>query len=371
MGNNKNASPEKNKLDTEFVEGEEYIGAEDSEAGDLSESRSRFNFPELLRVSAAPHMITADTTGGVMLDVFVALIPAFAWGVYVFGMRALVLGIISVLSAVLFEFGFQKLLKKQTTVGDMSAAVTGLLLAMNLSSAVPYWMPVVGAFFAIVVVKGLFGGLGKNIVNPALAARVFLFAWPAEMNTFGMAGERAGVVSKSADIIASATPLTQIKTMGTLDAKPFDLIIGNIGGCIGEVSAVLLIIGGVYLLCRRVITWHIPAAYIGTVALLAVAFNRMGSPLESVLVEVFSGGVMLGAIFMATDYVTSPVTAKGKLIFGVGCGIITMLIRKFGGYSEGVSFSILIMNLLVWYIDKLTMPKPFGTKGGKVNVKKA
>lgn len=370
MGNNKNVSPEKN-LDTELLEGEEYIRQEEEDIGDDVKNGSRFRFPELLRVSAAPHTATIDTTRGVMLDVFLALIPAFAWGVYVFGTRALVLGIISVISAVIFEFLFQRFVKKESTIGDLSAAVTGLLLAMNLSSAVPYWMPVVGAFFAIVVVKGLFGGLGKNIVNPALAARVFLFAWPAEMNVFGAAGERVGVISKSADIIASATPLTQIKTMGTLNEEPFDLIIGNIGGCIGEVSALLLLIGGAYLLCRRVITWHIPVAYVGTVALLALAFNRMDAPLESVLVEVFSGGVMLGAIFMATDYVTSPVTAKGKLIFGIGCGIITMLIRNFGGYSEGVSFSILIMNLLVWYIDKLTMPKPFGTKGGKVNVKKA
>lgn len=371
MENNKIPFPEVNKLETEFVDRDEYLDEEEEYPENDMNNGSRFRFPELLRVSAAPHTATVDTTRSIMLDVFVALLPAFAWGVYVFGMRALVIGMISVLSAVAFEFIFQKLVKKETTVGDLSAAVTGLLLAMNLSSAVPYWMPVVGAFFAIVVVKGLFGGLGKNIVNPALAARVFLFAWPAEMNVFGAAGERLGIISKSVDAVASATPLTQLKTTGTLDAETFDLIIGNIGGCIGEVSSVLLIIGGVYLLCRRVITWHIPAAYIGTVALLGLAFNRMGAPLDSVLTEVFSGGVILGAIFMATDYVTSPVTAKGKLIFGVGCGIITMLIRNFGGYSEGVSFSILIMNLLVWYIDKLTMPKPFGTKGGKVNVKKA
>lgn len=358
------------KLDTELLEGEEYVGEGNEELVSDVENESRFHFPQLLRVSAAPHVKSPITTRNIMLDVFLALLPAFIWGVYVFGTRALTIGVISVASCILFEFLFQKLLRRENTIGDLSAAVTGLLLAMNLSSAVPYWMPVVGALFAIIVVKGLFGGLGKNIVNPALAARVFLFAWPAEMNSFGTAGERFGVISKSADIVASATPLTQIKTMGTLDASVFDLAIGNVGGCIGEVSALLLVIGGVYLLCRRVITWQTPVAYIATVALAGLLFPRMGAPLESMLIEIFSGGLMLGAIFMATDYVTSPVTATGKLIFGFGCGVITVLIRHFGGYSEGVSFSILIMNLLVWYIDKLTMPKPFGTKGGKVNVKK-
>ncbi len=371
MSSNKKVSPEIEKLGTEFLEGEEYIPEDDEGVEDDIKLGSRFRFPELLRVSPAPHIKNPISTSSIMLDVFLALIPAYIWGVFVFGTRALAIGLISVASAVLFEFLYQKLLGRENTIFDFSAAVTGLLLAMNLSSAVPYWMPVVGSFFAIIVVKGLFGGLGKNIVNPALAARVFLFAWPAEMNTFGLAGARAGFISDSADIVASATPLTQIKTLGTLDASVFDLFIGNVGGCIGEVSAILLIAGGIYLLCRRVITWQIPVAYIGTVALFALLFPRAGAPLESMLIEIFSGGLMLGAIFMATDYVTSPVTASGKFIFGVGCGLITVLIRRFGGYSEGVSFSILVMNLLVWYIDKLTMPKPYGTKGGKSNVKKS
>ncbi len=370
LNSNKKVSSEIEKLNTEFLEGEEYVGETEADMEDDLKTGSRFHFPALLRVSAAPHVKSPVTTSSIMLDVFLALLPAFIWGVFVFGLRALIIGLISVSSAVLFEFLYQKLMGRENTVGDLSAAVTGLLLAMNLSSAVPYWMPVVGAFFAIVVVKGIFGGLGKNIVNPALAARVFLFAWPAEMNTFGLPGVRAGIISKSADIVASATPLTQIKTEGVLDASVFDLVIGNVGGCIGEVSALLLIAGGVYLLCRRVITWQIPVAYIGTVALFALIFPRIGTPVESLAIEVFSGGLILGSIFMATDYVTSPVTATGKLIFGVGCGLITVLIRRFGGYSEGVSFSILVMNLLVWYIDKLTMPKPFGSKGGKVNGKK-
>lgn len=355
-------------IDSEFDIGEEYEAEENGEAADDMPNASRFDYPEVLTVSASPHMRSNENTRSIMLDVIIALIPAFIWGILVFGTRALMIGMISVLSCVIFEFLFQRIMGRKNTVGDFSAVVTGLLLAMNLSSAVPYWMPVVGAFFAIVVVKGLFGGIGKNIVNPALAARIFLFAWPAQMNVFVASGDRAGVVSKSADMIASATPLTQIKTGAVADYSIFDLVIGNVGGCIGEVSALFLIIGGVYLLVRRVITWHTPAAYIGTVALIAAIFPRVeGGVLNSVLTEVFSGGLIICALFMATDYATTPITGKGKIIFGVGCGIITMLIRHFGSYSEGASFSIVIMNLLVWYIDRLTMPKPFG---GKANVKK-
>lgn len=332
------------------------------------DAAKHFDFPERLNVTASPHMRSNISTTSVMLDVLIALAPSFIWGVYIFGLRSLIIGLISVASCVLFEYLFQRLMHRRNTVGDLSAAVTGLLLAMNLSSAVPYWIPVIGAFFAVVVVKGLFGGIGKNIVNPALAARIFLFAWPAQMNTFVSAGDRAGIVSKSADMIASATPLTQIKTGAVPDYSMFDLIIGNVGGCIGEVSALLLVIGGVYLLIRRVITWHAPVAYIATVAAVAALFPRVdGNIGTSVLTEIFSGGLIICAFFMATDYTTTPITGKGKLIFGVGCGIITMLIRYFGSFSEGASFSIMIMNLLVWYIDKLTMPKAFG---GKANVKK-
>lgn len=356
----------------ELTEAASETPAEPVEEKEAVSVQSRFEFPKIFKVSPAPHIKSSDSTANIMFDVFIALIPAFLWGAYVFGARVFVIGALSVGSAVLFEYLFQKVTKRKNTVGDFSAAVTGLLLAMNLSAAVPYWIPVIGSFFAVVVVKGLFGGLGKNIVNPALAARVFLFAWPAEMNLFTAAGDRAGIISSTADMVASATPLSQIKTTGTLDASLFDLIIGNVGGCIGEVSALFLIIGGVYLLIRRVITWQIPVAYIGTVALIALIFPRLDTmPLwENMLTEIFSGGVIICAFFMATDYVTSPITGKGKLIFGFGCGAITMLIRYFGGYSEGASFSVLVMNLLVWYIDKLTMPRPFGSKGGKVkNVK--
>ncbi len=327
----------------------------------------RYDYPDYLTVSPAPHIRSTDSTTSVMLDVVIALLPAFVWGVFVFGLRALTIGAISVASAVVFEYLFALIMGRKNTVGDLSAVVTGLLLAMNLSSAVPYWMPVVGAFFAVVVVKGLFGGIGKNIVNPALAARVFLFAWPSQMNVFPDAGNRAGIISDSADIVASATPLTQIKTGVEADFSLFDLFIGNVGGCIGEISALLLTVGGIYLLARRVITWHIPVSFIGTVAAIAVLFPRVeGGVAVSILTEILSGGVIICALFMATDYTTSPITSAGKLIFGAGCGIITMLIRHFGAYSEGASFAILIMNLLVWYIDRLTLPKRFG---GKANVK--
>ncbi len=311
-------------------------------------------------ISPAPHLRAHDTTRTVMLDVILALLPAFIWGVYVFGLRALMIGVVSVAACVLFEALIQLVLRRPVTIGDFSAAVTGLLLAMNLSVAVPIWIPIVGAFFAIVVVKQIFGGIGKNIVNPALAARVFLFAWPNEMGTFPAFGTKLTTLG-NVDVVASATPLVSLKA-GTLpDVTMSDLFFGNIGGCIGEVSSLLLIAGGVYLLIRRVITWHIPVAYLGTVAALTLLFPQASStPIDFMLCELLSGGLMLGAFFMATDYATSPVTAKGRVIFGIGCGLITVFIRYFGGYLEGVSFSILIMNLFVWYIDRYTMPVRFG-----------
>lgn len=324
--------------------------------------------PDKFIISPAPHIRTPDTTRSLMLDVVIALLPAFAWGVYYFGTRALMLGIVSVASCVIFEALIELLLRRPVTIGDFSAVVTGLLLSMCLSSTVPLWMPVVGAFFAIVVVKQLFGGIGKNVVNPALAARVFLFAWPTEMGTFAAPGVRLSGIG-GADAVASATPLVSLKSGAFPDATMFDLILGKTGGCIGEVSALLLAAGGVYLLIRRVITWQIPAAYLGTVALLTLLFPRVpAGNVSFMLSELFSGGLMLGAVFMATDYATSPVTPKGRLIYGAGCGLITVFIRYFGGYPEGVSFAILIMNLLVWYIDRFTMPVRFG--GNSVEKKK-
>ncbi len=349
---------------------EQTVSADGESGIEKTDGKKKIEFPEFLTVTSSPHIKSPDTTRSIMLDVIIGLIPALIWGVYIFGMRALTITLISVASCVLFEFLTQKLLHRPVTILDFSAAVTGILLAMNLSVAVPLWIPIAGAFFAIVVVKQIFGGIGKNVVNPALAARVFLFAWPGEMTRFVNPKTAIDPVSIGidADIVAQATPLASLKHGELPNVSIFDMLIGNNAGCIGEVSALLLAAGGVYLLVRKVITWHIPVAFIGTVAVLTFVFPQGGAnSLDFMLYEIFAGGLMIGAFFMATDYVTSPVTAKGKLIFGVGCGLITVFIRFFGGYYEGVSFSILIMNLLVWYIDKFTRPVKFG---GKSNVKK-
>jgi len=348
---------------TEFIQ-EESAPAETPavEESPAEPPKPAADFPERLTVSPSPHLRTSDTTRSLMLDVVMALLPAFIWGIYSFGTRALMIGIVSIASCVLFEALSQIVLRRPVTIGDFSAVVTGLLLAMNLSSAVPIWLPIVGAFFAIVVVKQLFGGIGKNVVNPALAARVFLFAWPSEMGTFTAAGVRLSGIG-AADVVASATPLASLKAGVFPDVALSEMIVGKTAGCIGETSAILLLAGGLYLLIRRVITWHIPVAFLGTVAVLTVLFPQVpASNISFMLSELFSGGLMLGSIFMATDYATSPVTPRGRVIYGVGCGLITVFIRYFGGYAEGVSFAILIMNLLVWYIDRFTMPTRFGGK---------
>ncbi|MBQ8551687.1 MAG: RnfABCDGE type electron transport complex subunit D [Clostridia bacterium] len=322
--------------------------------------------PELLTVTPSPHIRAYDTTRTIMLDVCIALLPALIWGIYIFGLRALSVVLISVIFAVLSEFVWEKLMKKPVTVLDFSAVVTGMLIGMNLPVSVPLWIPAVGSIFAIIVVKQLFGGLGKNFVNPALAARVFLFAWPAHMNTFVSPETSLSPLAVSVpDVVASATPLSALKN-GIMPTSTtlFNSVLGFESGCIGEVSALLLTAGFVYLLVRRVITWHIPVAFIGTVFVLAYIFPQSAPTLDFALYEIFSGGLFLGAIFMATDYVTSPITTKGRIIYGIGCGALTVFIRYFGGYPEGVSFAILIMNLLVWYLDRYTKPKRFG--GAKV-----
>lgn len=310
-------------------------------------------YGEMLSVDTSPHIKHTATTTRIMLDVIIALLPALVWGVVVFGLNALLMPLIAVASCMLFEYLTEKLLHKPNTVGDLSAAVTGLLLGFNLPASDSYFLPVVGAAFAIVVVKQLFGGIGKNFVNPALAARVFLFlSWPSKMAAF------PAPFAYDIEIVASATP----RAVGS--ASVFDLFFGRVGGAIGEVSALLLLVGGVYLLVRRVITWHIPVAYLGTVALITFIFPQGGFfNAEFMLFELLSGGLVLGAVFMATDYVTSPITWRGRLIFGVGCGLLTVFFRYFGSYPEGVSFAILVMNCLVYYIDKLTMPRVFG--GGR------
>lgn len=319
---------------------------------DQEKSTASENFYDgLLAVTPSPHIKHTDTTARVMGDVLIALMPAFIWGIIVFGLNAALMPLIAVAASVFFEFIVQKLLHKPVTVGDLSAAVTGLLLGMNLPACDSYFLPVVGAAFAIVVVKQLFGGIGKNFVNPALAARVFLFlSWPDKMAAFPAPFDRT-----VSDAVASATP----RAAGT--AELIDLFLGKCGGSIGEVSALLLLVGGAYLLIRRVITWHIPVAYLGTVALITFVFPQGGFfDARFMLFELLSGGLVLGAFFMATDYVTSPVTGKGRLIFGAGCGLLTVFFRYFGAYPEGVSFAILVMNCLVFYIDKLTKPRVFG-----------
>lgn len=297
----------------------------------------------MLLVSPAPHVRSKTNTQSIMLDVIIAMTPALIASTIIFGWRALVMVAVCVVSCVLFEFLFQKLCKREITVGDLSAVVTGMLLAFNLPVRTPIWQAVFGCLVAIVAVKQLFGGIGRNFANPAITARiVMLISFAGSMTNFATA----------ADATSSATPLTQ---MGT-EAMPslIDLFLGNHGGSLGETCALALIIGFVYLLVRRVITWHTTVVFVGTVALFTLCLGQ--NPFEHVL----SGGLLLGAIFMATDYSTTPSTKWGKVIFGLGCGIITVLIRVFGGYPEGVSFAILLMNILTPYISKLTRRKIFG-----------
>ena len=303
-------------------------------------------------VSGTPHVRSKESIQSIMRDVIIALIPATAAGIYYFGLNALILIIASIVSCVVFEALYQKATKKPVTVSDLSAVVTGLLLAMNLPAAAPVWVAIVGGAFAIIFAKQLFGGLGQNFINPALAGRAFLLAsYPTEMTTWSVP------TGLAADAATYATPLAQMKA-GTLDANLLDLFIGRCGGTIGETCAIALIIGGVYLLYKHVISWKIPVIYIATVFILFAAIGRHGVRMP--VHEILAGGVMLGGIFMATDYASSPVTPKGQIIFAVGAGLLTYLIRTFGGYPEGVSYSILIMNCCVPLIERFTEPTIFG-----------
>ena len=323
--------------------------------------------PELLTVVPSPHIKSGVTTQKLMLDVIIAMMPACLFGIYQFGLSAAVLILVGVASSVFFEWAVRKILKRKSSIGDLSAVVTGLLISMNLPSTVPFWLPIIGSFVAIVVVKQLFGGIGKNFLNPALAARVFLFlSWSDQMATFeAPRWNGAGV-----DTAAYATPLAALAESGTTGgATVLDMFLGRMGGCVGEISALLLILGGAYLIFRRVIGWYIPVCYIGTVALMTLLVPANGGSMfdvNAMLTQLFSGGLMLGAIFMATDYVTCPITKWGRVIFGVGCGLITVLFRRYSSYPDGASFAILVMNTLVWYIDRLTKPRVFGgAKRGK------
>ncbi|MBQ3195717.1 MAG: RnfABCDGE type electron transport complex subunit D [Clostridia bacterium] len=322
---------------------------------------------KLLKVSPSPHIRSSVSTASVMRDVIIALSPALIWAVYIFGFRALTVTLISVLSCVGAEYAFCAATKRKHSIKDLSAVVTGIILAFNLPVSVPLWLPMVGGVFAIVIVKMLFGGIGKNFLNPALAARVFLFlSFPAYMSgSFVKPAHKlsAFAISTSLDGVSSATPLTLIHE-SVSDNMLVDMFYGNIGGCLGEVSKLCLLLGLVYLLVRKVITWHIPFAYLSVFFLISFAFP-MGEDeaIRYALSALLSGGVVLGAVFMATDYSTSPLTATGKLIFGALCGALTVFFRYFSNYPEGASFAILIMNCFVYYIDRITQPVKFG--GGK------
>ncbi len=315
-------------------------------------------------VTSSPHIKAEDDTRSLMLDVLIALFPALAVGVYTFGPRALVLTVVSMVACAAFETLYNKIMGAPNTIGDLSCLVTGALIAYNIPVAAPLWLPVFGSLFGIIIVKMLFGGLGRNFMNPALGARAFMMAsWPALMTTWTLIHTKLPLLGNVAvDGISTATPLSYLK-QGTLptDATVVEMLLGQTGGVIGETSALALIAGGLYLVYRKVITINIPLAYILTVAVITFLFPMGGQPrLTWMLCQILSGGLMLGAIFMATDYVTSPVTPRGQIIFGVGCGLLTVFIRYFGGLPEGVSYSILLMNTLVWAIDKATHPRKFG-----------
>jgi len=319
-----------------------------------------------LIASSNPHIRPNEDTRSIMLDVIIALCPALIMSVIRFGFRALISVLVSVVSAMFFEWLYRKLLHKTQTLGDLSAAVTGILLAFVCPVTLPYWMLIVGNFFAIFVVKQLYGGLGKNFLNPALAGRAALVACYASAMTSW----------SKVDAATGATPMALLKA-GDMEALKAaypikDMAIGFISGSAGEVSALMLLIGGVYLIVRKVISWQIPVAYIGTVAVLTFLFPQGNDAMSWMLYNVLGGGLFLGAFFMATDYVTSPVTKKGQLIFGLGCGLITVFIRYFGSYPEGVCYSILVMNCCTWIIDKYTKPTRFGVdkKAAKEAAKK-
>ena len=301
-----------------------------------------------LTVSVSPHIHSGRSTRGIMRDVLIALSPAAFAGVIIFGWRALFVMLLSTATSVGFEALYNLIVKKDQTVGDLSAAVTGLLLGMNLPATIPLWQVVVGSLFAIVVVKCLFGGLGCNLVNPAITARVFMLVSFGSMVT--------NAFPRGVDATTSATPLVNIMAGGKVSL--LDLFLGNVGGAIGETCKLALIIGFVYLLVRRVITWHIPTVFIGSVFVLSFFFN--GFDPYAALLMTLSGGVFIGAIFMATDYVTSPVTPWGRVIFGFGAALVTVMIRFFGNYPEGVSYGILLMNILHPYINTWTKHKLFG-----------
>ena len=310
-----------------------------------------------LTVTSSPHIRGDLRTSRLMLDVVIALLPSLAVGTIVLGTRALLVALLSVVSAVVTELLYSTVLKKRHTVVDASAMVTGLLFAMTLPVSIPLWIAAAGSAFAILAVKLLCGGLGQNIFNPALLARAFvMLLFPAALTRYGTAG---------VDAVSGATPLHHMVMPALPEESVLDMFLGNCPGSIGELSALALLAGGAYLVARRVISARIPLAYIGTVALIVLVFYKTDNALVWMLYQLFSGGLMLGAIFMATDYVTSPVTKLGQYLYGIGCGVLTVLFRYWGLFPEGVTYAILLMNLFVWTIDRYTPARIYGyTKGG-------
>ena len=291
-----------------------------------------------------------------MLDVVIALLPALAVGAFVLGIQSLLVAAVCIAAAVASEWLYSLITRTRNTIVDGSAVVTGLLLAMTLPSTVPCWQAAIGSAFAIIVVKALCGGLGQNIFNPALAARAFLMlVWPASMVRYATLG---------VDGVTAATPLHHMVMPALPEETLLDMFLGNCPGSIGEISALALLIGGAYLVIRKVISMRIPVAYLATVAVLTLIFYKTDYPVRWMLYSLLSGGVMLGAIFMATDYATSPATAGGQIIYGIGCGVLTVIFRYFGLFPEGVTYAILIMNAMVWIIDRYTAPRRFGVKKG-------
>ncbi len=315
--------------------------------------------PDVLIVTSAPHIVRTLNTQSIMGHVLIALIPAMIMGIYVFGYRAAVLTAVCVISCVVFEYLFCKVAKWQNSISDLSAILTGVLLAFNLPSNFPYWMAIVGSFIAIVIIKMLFGGLGQNFVNPAVGARlVLLISFTAEMTTWPIAKGSQGALTT--DSITGPTPLAIFAEGGEL-ASNMDAFLGFVGGCIGEVSALAILLGGLYLIFKKIISPIIPICFLGTVVVFSIIAG------VDPLFQLFTGGVMLGAFFCATDYVTSPMMPLGRVIFAVGCGLITMIIRLYGSYPEGVSFAIIIMNIIAPRLDNLSIK--LATKGGLKHVK--
>ena len=305
---------------------------------------------KLLRVSSSPHIRSARTTQSIMMDVICALLPAGAFGVFYFGARAAIITLIACASCVLSEFFYNAVCRKRQTISDLSAVVTGLLLAYNLPASAPYWMPAVGGALAILLVKMIFGGIGQNFVNPALAARAILMSsWLSHMS-----GSAFNLSVRGLDAVTSATPLVQQYDL-------YQLLIGQVPGTIGEVSKIAILVGAIYLLVRGVISWHIPVVMLGTVfALSWITSGELTGSVDSAVYQLLSGGLILGACFMATDYATSPMTGWGKAVFAAGCGLIVYVIRRFSPMAEGVSYSILFMNLIVPLIDRFIKPRVYG-----------